>query len=201
MTARIILASQSPRRKDLLGQLGVKFAVHPAHIPEEILPSESPEQFVRRLAIEKAAHIAEQFRDAIVIGADTIVVLPDTPPRVLGKPTAADEAREMLHSLQGREHFVFTGFAVLDADRRIDVSKVVKTKVVFKPLSAELIAAYVRTGEPMDKAGSYGVQGIGGAFVERVEGSFTNVVGLPLAELHDVLLSIGLCRPEDLVSE
>ncbi len=198
MTAPIILASQSPRRRDLLSQLGVRFAVHPADIPEELQVGESPEQFVRRLAVEKAAHIAARFQDSIVIGADTIVVLADSPPRVLGKPMDPEDARAMLQSLQGREHFVFTGFAVLSADRRIDVSQVVKTKVVFKPLSADLIAAYVATGEPMDKAGSYGVQGIGGAFVQRVEGSFTNVVGLPLAELHDVLLSIGVCHPSDI---
>ena len=200
MTNRpIILASQSPRRKDLLGQLGVIFSVHPAHIPEELQNGEAPESFVARLAVEKAAHIAACHQTAVVIGADTIVVLPDAMPTILGKPTDERDAISMLQALQDREHFVYTGFAVLTHDRSVDVSRVVRTKVHFKPLSDELIAAYVRTGEPMDKAGSYGVQGIGGAFVKRVDGSFTNVVGLPLAELHDELLAIGACSVADLV--
>lgn len=200
MTNRsIILASQSPRRKDLLAQLGVRFAVYPAHIPEELQGGEAPEHFVERLAVEKAAHIAAAHPDAVVIGADTIVVLPDATPTILGKPTDAADAIKMLQVLQDREHLVYTGFAVLTHDRAVDIARVVQTKVHFKPLSDELIAAYVQTGEPMDKAGSYGVQGIGGAFVKRVEGSFTNVVGLPLAELHDELMAIGVCRAADLV--
>lgn len=200
MTNRpIILASQSPRRKDLLAQLGVRFTVHPAHIPEELQSGEAPERFVARLAVEKAAHIAASHPDAVVIGADTIVVLPDATPTILGKPTDAADAIKMLQVLQDREHYVYTGFAVLTHDRAVDVARVVQTKVHFKPLSDDLITAYVQTGEPMDKAGSYGVQGIGGAFVKRVDGSFTNVVGLPLAELHDELMAIGVCRAADLV--
>lgn len=194
----LILASQSPRRRELLAQLGVKFDVLPANIPEEIEPGETPDRFVERLAIEKAAHIAALHPKAVVIGADTIVVLPGPTPQILGKPCDAIEAMEMLRLLQDREHFVYTGFAVLNAERSVSISRVVRTKVLFKPLSDALIEAYVRTGEPMDKAGSYGVQGIGGAFVRLVEGSFTNVVGLPLAELHDELLAIGLCKPNDL---
>ena len=152
-----------------------------------------------RLAGEKAAYIAERNLDAVVIGADTIVVLPDVIPTILGKPTDRVDAVAMLRALQDREHVVYTGFAVITADRAVNVSRVVRTKVHFKPLSDELITAYVSTGEPMDKAGSYGVQGIGGAFVKRVDGSFTNVVGLPLAELHDELLAIGVCSASDLV--
>lgn len=192
----LILASASPRRLELLGLLGLTFRVIVADVDEDPVRGETPEQMVRRLAVEKAKTVSRREPESWVIGADTTVVLRDSgSDRILGKPVNSADAEAMLGSLAGRDHLVFTGFAVRCEDAGIERSEVVGTRVWFKPLSIEEIRAYVQTKEPLDKAGAYGVQGAASVFVSRLEGSFTNVVGLPLAELHTVLKELAAWKP------
>lgn len=171
----LTLASASPRRRELLASLGVAFEVAPADLDERVLPGERPEAYVRRLAAEKARAVQARRPGGSVLGADTEVVLDG---RILGKPRDHEEARAMLRALAGRAHEVWTGVA-LATDEGIRV-EAVRTDVWFRALDDDEIAEYVATGEPMDKAGAYGIQGGAARFVERVEGSYTNVVGLPL---------------------
>jgi septum formation protein len=181
----LILASQSPRRKKLLKQIGLKFRVIPSHVSEVFIPNESPGDNAKRIAIEKASEIAARLEKGIVIGADTIVVLDH---HVLGKPTSKDDAKRMLRLLSGREHSVFTGFALIDAKSKKHAAGVEETKVRFRKLDEKEIVAYVNSGSPMDKAGSYGIQDdFGAVFVEKVDGCFYNVVGFPLARFYSTL--------------
>jgi len=180
-----ILASQSPRRKILLKQIGMKFRVLPSRVAEVLSPSQTPGDNAKRIAYEKALEVAGRVRKGIVIGADTIVVLDH---HVLGKPTSKEDARRMLRLLSGREHSVFTGFALMDAESKKYAFGVEETKVRFRKLGNEEIIAYVDSGSPMDKAGSYGIQDdFGAVFVERVNGCFYNVVGFPLARFYTTL--------------
>ena len=180
---RFILASASPRRSELLTRAGYEFDVVPADVDEHRRPDESPHDYVIRLAIDKASVVATQNDGQVVIGADTVVVIEGM---VLGKPKGPAEAAAMLRQLSGHTHEVLTGVAV----RRdsICLSGAETTRVSFAALGADQIAWYVATGEPLDKAGAYGVQAIGSRFVTRLEGSYTNVVGLPVP-LVDQLLS------------
>lgn len=178
----LILASASPRRRELLESAGVAFSVHPADADETWRPGELPRAYVLRVARAKARVVAERFAGRSVLAADTTVAIDD---RVLGKPVDAAHAAAMLGDLAGREHAVHTA-VVLRAGAR-ETHRVVSTRVRFRPLSAAEIAAYVATGEPFDKAGGYGIQGRGGALVDVVHGSYTNVVGLPLAETLGLL--------------
>jgi septum formation protein len=181
----LILASQSPRRKNLLRQIGLKFTVRPSHVPEDVLDHEAPEHNAKRIALSKAVEISRGVRNGIVIGADTIVVLGD---RILGKPRTRDEAKKMLRSLSGRMHTVYTAFALIDARTRRKTVQIEKTKVWFRKLSRREIADYVASGSPMDKAGAYGIQDdYGAVFVRRVEGCFYNVVGFPLTKFYVAL--------------
>jgi septum formation protein len=181
----LILASQSPRRKNLLKQIGMKFRVVPSRIAEVILPHQSPGENAQRIALEKALDVAARLRKGIVIGADTIVVLDH---HILGKPKSKDDAKRMLRLLSGREHSVFTGFALKDADTGKHTAGVEETKVRFRKLTEKEIADYVSSGSPMDKAGSYGIQDdFGAVFIERVNGCFYNVVGFPLARFYSTL--------------
>jgi septum formation protein len=175
---RLILASSSPRRRELLTQAGFTFEVHPAHIPEDPLPNEDPIAYVVRLAREKAETVFAALNDpaALVLGADTTVTLDN---HILGKPTDAADAARMLRLLSGRTHRVITGVALASAQRTEVAAEV--TGVRFLTLSDEEIAAYISTGEPMDKAGAYGIQGRAARWIPRVEGCYFNVVGLPLA--------------------
>lgn len=182
----IILASASPRRAELLRQAGVNFSVRPADIDETPRPGESAGGYVERLAVEKALAVSQQEPDAIVIGSDTSVVLSGA---ILGKPASEEDAVETLMALSGQTHQVMTGVAV--AVESSSESICVTTEVTFRTLTKPEIAAYVRTGEPMDKAGSYGIQGLGGIFVERLQGSYSSVVGLPLRETTDLLARAG----------
>jgi septum formation protein len=191
----LVLASASPRRRDLLTRAGVEFRVEPADIDESSLPGEAPEALAERLAREKAAHVARRFAGeaAVVLGADTIVVLG---PDVLGKPRDSAHARELLGRLVGREHRVITGVAVgragdWDADTEWH-SCTVSSRVWMHPVTGAEIAAYVATGEPLDKAGAYAFQGEGRRFVRAVEGSETNVIGLPLEESLALLGRFGV---------
>ncbi len=183
----LILASASPRRRELLESAGVPFTVQPADADETWLPGELPRAYVLRVARAKARVVAGRSERAAVLAADTTVAIDD---RVLGKPVDAAHAAAMLGDLAGREHAVHTA-VVLRLGAR-ETHRVVSTRVRFRPLTAREIAAYIATGEPFDKAGGYGIQGRGGSLVEVVHGSYTNVVGLPLVE---TLALLAASRP------
>ena len=185
--ARIILASQSPRRRELLSLVGIPHDVRPADLDERVLPGESPAPHAERLARAKAEAVAANEPDAIVIGADTIVVLDGD---ILGKPRDAADAAAMLQRLSGRTHTVLTAVAVARNGRT--VSGVESVEVTFRPLTAEQIDAYIATGEPMDKAGAYGIQGYGAVIVERVHGDYFAVMGLALGRLVGLLEAVGV---------
>ncbi len=186
----LVLASASPRRRDLLSAIGLRFQVVPANIDEEVADSESPLAHVKRLALAKARQVSEKIPDLWVLGADTIVVKDK---QILGKPRNKQEAKIMLSMLSNATHTVYTGYALVHA-RRPDKVKIryARSRVRIRGLTPEEIAAYVGTGEPMDKAGAYAVQGIGAAIVERVSGSYTNVVGLPLCEVAQDIKELGI---------
>jgi septum formation protein len=190
----IVLASTSPRRRELLQQIGLDFNVVPSNIDESILPRETPRDYVIRLSLAKATEVAN--RSGVVgrwfIGSDTIVVLDQ---QILGKPTDEEDAKSMLQKLSGREHLVLSGYAVIDRKLKRQHSEAVATKVRFRDLSAEEIERYIATGEPTDKAGSYAIQGLGVCFVSTIEGSYTNVVGLPLCRLTLTLKKFGIALP------
>ncbi len=188
MPPRLVLASQSPRRRELLEQLGLSLEIRPAHVDEAVRPGEPPREYVLRVARDKARAVAGD----VVIAADTAVVLGG---EVLGKPRDAAEARRMLAALSGTTHEVMTGVCVRRAAVRIEGTVVVSSTVRFSRLGDAQIAWYVGTGEPLDKAGAYAIQGAGGAFVLGVEGSVSNVVGLPLAETADLLRRAGFPLP------
>ena len=188
-TPFLILASKSPRRRYLLKQAGVEFTVIPSSFDESTISDKNPEDFVRRLALAKAGVVSAQYPQSWVMGADTIVVIDDI---ILGKPDSKDEARSMLKSLSGRVHRVLTGFSLCCADRRIDYAEAVSTDVQFKALTADEIDWYVQTGEPFDKAGAYAVQGLGAFMVRRIDGSYSNVVGLPVCEVIESLVREGI---------
>ncbi len=178
----LILASQSPRRKKLLKQIGMEFRVIPSRAAEIFSSHQSPGENAQRIALEKVTDVAARLRKGIVIGADTIVVLDH---HVLGKPKSKDDAKRMLRLLSGREHSVFTGFALKDVESGKYTAGVEETKVRFRKLGEKEIADYVNSGSPMDKAGSYGIQDdFGAVFIERVNGCFYNVVGFPLARFY-----------------
>jgi septum formation protein len=186
-TPRVILASQSPRRRELLTLVGIPHEVRPADIDETYFPGERPWDHAERLAREKAAVIARQEPDAVVIGSDTIVVVDGD---VLGKPADEPEARRMLRRLADRSHVVMTAVAVVwRGETRSGVEQV---GVDFHPLTDAEIDAYIATREPMDKAGAYGIQGFGAAIVARVDGDYFAVMGLPVQRVVRMLRELGL---------
>ena len=179
----LILASQSPRRRQLLTQLGLHFTVQPAQADETFPPELSPEEAVALISARKAAAaVLSAPADAVVLAADTIVVVED---RILGKPRSEEEAREMLRQLSGRSHRVMTGVTLRQGSRAESFTEI--TELEFRPLSEGEIRAYVATGDSMDKAGAYGVQGLAAAFVRRLRGDYFNVMGLPLCALCEPL--------------
>jgi len=188
----IILASQSPRRKFLLEQAGLPFVVIPGNFDEESIPLSKPVTYVKILAREKAGLIAETYPDSWVIGADTVVCIDGT---VLGKPRSKKEARRMLNRLGGQTHQVLTGYALIRKTDGKCFTDVVKTDVRFKNLSDEEIEWYLRTREPFDKAGAYAIQGLGTFLVRDIKGSYTNVVGLPVCEIIELLQREGVIQP------
>jgi len=190
--AKLILASASPRRRQLLENLGLTFWVESADIEERPLAHETPQQFVLRAATEKAQAVSRRDLDAWVLGADTVVLLDN---RILGKPVDAGDAQQLLIRLAGRWHEVLTGFCLCRKDIPHQTARVVTTAVKFVDFDETVAAAYVQTGEPLDKAGAYGIQGKGGFLVERINGSYSNVVGLPLAEVIGTLLHLGIIIP------
>jgi septum formation protein len=184
---RVILASGSPRRRQLLEMVGIRHEVMPADIDESLLPDEAPPAHAERLAREKGATIARRAPDALVISADTIVVIDGA---VLGKPRDARDAARMLRQLAGRTHTVFTAVAVTRGMRV--ASGVEAVTVTFRALDDARIDAYIRTGEPMDKAGAYGIQGYGATLVERIDGDYFAVMGLALGRLVALLRRLGV---------
>ena len=183
---RVILASQSPRRRELLTTIGIAHEVRPADIDETVRPGEEPVPHCERLAREKAHTLALQHPDALIIGSDTIVVVDGA---ILGKPADRADAMRMLTTLSGRAHLVYTAVAVAhEGETRSSVEAVT---VHFRSLTAAQIAAYADTGEPMDKAGAYGIQGYGATLVERIDGDYFAVMGLPLGRLVHVVRALG----------
>jgi septum formation protein len=179
----LYLASGSPRRRELLTQLGLQFERLITHVEEQRQPDEAAEAYVRRLATDKArAGVAVAPQDLPVLGADTIVVLNG---EVLEKPQDAAHAAEMLSKLSGQTHQVMTAVALADSQRELDC--LVTTDVTFRKMTAQEISHYIASGEPMDKAGAYGIQGLGGNFVRKINGSYYAVVGLPLVETSELL--------------
>ncbi len=189
MTARVrvVLASQSPRRRDLLDLVGIAHEVMPADVDESVRAGEGAHDYTERLAREKARVIAARVPEAVVIAADTTVVVDG---EILGKPADAAEARAMVRRLSGRSHLVMTGIAVARGTRV--VSAVEEVGVTFRALTEDEIARYVATGEPMDKAGAYGIQGWGATIVERVDGDYFSVMGLGLRRVVALLAELGV---------
>ena len=182
-----VLASKSPRRKELLGNIGINAQIIPSNVDESPYKKLPPEQMVKELAMLKACDVARSLRgNTVVIGADTCVCLGG---KVFGKPQNMAEAEEMLRELSGKTHEVFTGFCVYNCKDGTAVSRAEVTHVTFRVLTDSEIKAYVKTREPMDKAGAYGIQKRGALFIEKIEGDFFNVVGLPLCSLASALKS------------
>ncbi|MCB2191106.1 MAG: septum formation inhibitor Maf [Deltaproteobacteria bacterium] len=186
----LVLASASPRRREMLSNLGLAFRLAPARIDENLLPGEDAAQAAQRLATAKAEAVLTGPYDT-VLAADTLVVLDR---KIMGKPRDAAEATQMLRELSGAQHEVITGYCLMNqSGRTVGLGR---SLVTFRNLSEAEIAAYVATGEPLDKAGAYAVQGLGAALVKEVSGSYTNVVGLPLAAVIKLLLEQGLIQPQ-----
>jgi len=186
---KFILASASPRRRELLSSIGLTFDVLPSNVPEVRREGEAPEEYVARLSRDKAGALATVHPSRWVIAADTTVLLGE---ELLEKPADARDAERMLATIAGRTHVVYTGVTLENAQREYRDTRVAESEVRMLPLSAEDIEWYVRTGEPLDKAGAYAVQGRGAMFIESIHGSYTNVVGLPLATLFQMLRKAGL---------
>ena len=180
----LILASASPRRAELLKQVGIPFRQVVSGVDEDLHDPADPEDHVRELSRRKAADVARQMSSGIVLGADTVVVLDK---HILGKPADGGEAAAMLTMLSGRTHQVYTGLTLIDVAQDVSVSHVEVTEVTFRKLSRDEISDYVATGEPLDKAGAYGIQGRGALLVSGIKGCYYNVVGLPLARLLELL--------------
>ncbi|HYA26377.1 MAG TPA: Maf family protein [Thermodesulfovibrionales bacterium] len=185
----VVLASASPRRKEILGKTGLFFKVDAGRYEENIPSGLRPRSAARFLSAEKAQVVAGRYENALVIAADTFIVFRK---RILGKPRTAAEAKRMLTLLNGKTHSVITGFTIFDTKTRRKLSRSVVTKVFFRRLTRGEIAAYVESGEPLDKAGAYGIQGFGSAIVRKIEGDYFNVVGFPLSAVVEGLKKFGI---------
>jgi septum formation protein len=186
---KIILASASPRRKEILRMTGLKFSVFASDYEEDLNLKLRPRALARFLSRKKAESVAHKYKNAIIITADTFIAFKN---RILGKPRNAKEAGQMLRILSGKSHSVITGFTIMDTASGKILSRSVKTEVYFKKLGRQEINAYVKSGEPLDKAGAYAIQGLGAVFIEKIEGDFFNVVGLPLCALTASLKEFGV---------
>ncbi|OGH09055.1 MAG: septum formation protein Maf [Candidatus Levybacteria bacterium RBG_16_35_6] len=186
---KIVLASKSPRRKGLLKQMGIDFIVDVSDVDEDKFSHSSPVDLVKKISKEKARIVSKRHKDAIIISADTIVVLNG---KIIGKPKDKKDAKEILMNLSGKTHIVITGFTILDTKNKKEITKTVKSKVKVKKLSRKEINNYVETGEPLDKAGAYGIQDKGGVLIESVSGDCFNVVGLPIFDLSQSLKKFGI---------
>jgi septum formation protein len=186
---RIVLASASPRRRELLEKIGLKFEVEPSNYAEDLRSGLSPDELARAISLEKARSVASKHKNTVVIAADTFIVFRG---KIMGKPGTEAEARKMLMMLSGKSHSVITGFTILDTDENKILTKSVETVVHIKNLTLGEIEAYVKSGEPLDKAGAYAIQGLGSVIVERIEGDYFNVIGLPLSALAEGLKEFGI---------
>jgi septum formation protein len=186
---RIVLASASPRRMALLEQVGLNFTVDAAASEDEAIAGLEPHRLARQNSLKKAQSVSPRHPDAIIIAADTFGVIDG---QILGKPHSEDEARTMLQTISGRRHVVITGYTVMDTRTGKTISNSVETAVDIKRLTEGEMEAYLRSGEPLDKAGAYAIQGLGAALVERIEGDYFNVVGLPLCALGETLKEFGV---------
>lgn len=189
MISKLVLASSSPRREKLLKQLGLDFTIVPGKIDESQFTSLPPEKMVVELARAKAEEIAGLVEDTIIIAADTVVVYNND---VLGKPINKENAREMLKKLQGDKHTVLTGIGILSTEDGLSTFQYDRTEVYMREMEEGEIMSYVDTGEPLDKAGSYGIQGLGGMFIEKINGSYFTVVGLPIHKLAIMLKKFSI---------
>jgi len=185
----VILASASLRRKELLGKIGLKFEVEPSNYEEDITPKLKPHELAKSLSFEKAKVVASSHKNALVIAADTFIVFKG---KILGKPQTETQAKKMLETINGKPHSVITGFTIIDTENNKAISKSVETKVYIRKLTPDEIDAYVKSGEPLDKAGAYAIQGLGSVIVEKIEGDYFNVIGLPLSALADSLKEFGI---------
>ena len=186
---KIVLASASPRRKELLEKIGLKFEGEPSNHKEDINPHLKPHDLAMSISREKALAVASRHNNAIIIAADTFIVFRG---KIMGKPATEAEARKMLATLSGKSHSVITGFTIIGTDENKVSSKSVETKVHLKRLTIEEIDAYVKSQEPLDKAGAYAIQGLGAVLVEKIEGDYFNVIGLPLCALTESLKEFGI---------
>jgi septum formation protein len=191
VSGKFILASASPRRIELLSLMGLQFDVIPGDVDESFLNGETPKEHVLRLSVEKARKTSAQYPDAWVMGADTIVAING---EVLGKPRTPEEAKEMLGKLSGQTHTVYTGLTLMKKSAGIVISEAVDSSVRFRLIPEDEMSWYVALEEPYDKAGGYAVQGMGAFFIREICGSYTNVMGLPLCEVVDVLKRVGALR-------
>lgn len=196
--SHIILASNSPRRRYLLKNAGMEFEIIPSRINEENFQDENPEIFVKILANAKAADVSQKHPDSWVIGADSIVLINDT---ILEKPSTVSDARRMLNLLSGNTHVVLTGYAIRCERKSHFFSDVVSTHVTFKSLTTDEIEWYIQTSEPYDKAGGYAIQGLGSFMIKSINGSYTNVVGLPICEVIEHLYEAGVIERKPTVSK
>ena len=198
-TKKIILASKSPRRQELLKKIGINIEIHPSNIDEKRISIKNPVEYVKELARLKAENIGSLYPGSWIIGADTIVVIHD---QIIGKPRSKADSISILKKLNNHEHFVYTAFCICKQDSNSytikSVIKSVKTKVYFKNLTDSEIEWYANTKEPFDKAGGYGIQGIGSFIVKKISGSYTNVVGLPVCEVVEALINLNLIEFKDL---
>jgi septum formation protein len=185
---RIVLASGSPRRRELVKMMGLKFELAVPEIREDLVPRARPSSLVVDLALAKALSLTGKFPDGVILGADTVVVLDG---RILGKPRDLADARAMLRTLSGRTHTVYTGLALVDVPTGLRETCCEKSLVTMKRITDEEIDRYLATGEPMDKAGSYGIQGFGAVFIKHINGCFFNVMGLPVGRLYDMLKDLS----------
>ncbi len=188
---KIILASASPRRKELLEKTGVPFIVEVSDYEEDMNLKLKPLELAKELSMGKAEAVVKKHEgeEAVIIGADTFVVLND---KILGKPHTPEKAKEMIKEMSGRVHSVITGFTIIDAKSGKKISKAVESKVYFRRLTGKEIEDYVSTGEPLDKAGAYAIQEAGSVLIEKIEGDYTNIVGLPLPSLIEELKNFGI---------
>lgn len=185
---KIVLASQSPRRKELLSYIIKEYEVFPSNIDETIAPGTSPEDAVRNLSFQKASAVANKFKDSLVIGSDTVVVYGD---RIVGKAESAEEAIKTLTMLSGKDHYVFTGVTILNTSDNSFLQEVVKTKVTFRDIPEKMLEAYIQSGEYIDKAGSYAIQGRGALFVDSISGDYFTIMGFPINTIYKMLDSLG----------
>lgn len=186
---KIILASSSERRKELLNRLDIKYTAMPSKLDETGYDEETPELLVKQIALDKASKVAGFVENALIISADTIVVYKD---KILGKPASEEAALNMLHMLNNEKHHVYTGLAIISADDKMHYLDYDKTEIIMRKIDGDEIERYIKTGEPMDKAGGYAIQGKAGIFIEKILGSYYTVMGLPIHKLSIALKSFGI---------